>query len=1076
MVGEGPAAFFSDACLILSLDPRPAAASHIVGHLLREVESAVREVLEPQANTRQGGSGDGHQRSIRAVLDELQISPEEPAARFWLGVTGEGNPSGLAMRAHRSARGAPRPVDGEFAEFVAGMEELLDRVLTRFKARYVSIFTRLDEILSEGPSKKRAARLKKNFPQNDACLSYFFGRAPAAWLSVLAEEGYFASPPGLVLHPEDSTAEMPFWPESNFLARVAAEAPGEAVDVVLGIPATDNMRVNSDLVEVAVRVPADQSARLAPKIAEIAAAPYGVLVPTRLGDLCRQLADGGYADVAMLVADSLLTNVPSAGNSRSGDTWSYAEVLREDVPALVSAAGLRALVLLADVLDQAVTAQTPASLAAVRHDQSTSWRPGLQGQPVGADTDTDPVTALVSSVRDAAVSITARGQADAREVVTVLEAHDWPVFRRLALHLLDSVGADAKDLIEARLADKTTILDAHLNREFLLLASHHCALMSLGSQQALLALIDQGPEVDDWARRHEDYTGQPPTAAETRDRVSRWQRDRLAAAQAVLTPERQAQYRALTAEYGQAPDPAAGPLAGIRPVSFASPVPAGQLAALPAGELASFLQTWEPDGSILGPTRSSLASALGDAVRQDAARRSAEADVFIGLPAVYVSAIFGSLWHALREGTVLDWEPVLRLASWADTQATAELASAPGPGRLEWGGTRLSTLRLLQAGFQPGAAEAPVSVREPAWAIIVSASADPDPCPDDEASANGQERSPGELAINHVRPIAIDAAVAFALWVRRSAPETGLSQFHDLLNTHLDPSHDPSQAVRWTYGESVAKLAALDREWTAAHAAAVFPANPAERHLWEAAWDAYLTYVPVYPDICAMLDDQYQTAVDRLQLHETGRLPEARALGLGRHLLTRYWLGELSFTSHGRLLQRYYDHGPASVRIHLMRFLGRSLSSADTLDAPVAARLRELWEARVQAVRNGADATELTAFGEWFGAGKLGDEWELQQLITALNLAGRIESEHDALPRLAALAPAHTSTCLTALEAWVRTSPHSWTLQHQEKDILAIVEAGVASSDAANAETATTIASLCITAGIDLRKALTGDQ
>lgn len=225
-----------------------------------------------------------------------------------------------------------------------------------------------------------------------------------------------------------------------------------------------------------------------------------------------------------------------------------------------------------------------------------------------------------------------------------------------------------------------------------------------------------------------------------------------------------------------------------------------------------------------------------------------------------------------------------------------------------------------------------------------------------------------------------------------------------------------------------------------------------------------------------MLDDQYQTAVDRLQPHAPRRRAEARAVGLGQHLLARYWLGELTFTSHQRLLERYYDNGPASVRIHLMRFLGRSLSSADTLDAPIAGRLRELWEARVQAVRNGADATELTAFGEWFGAGKLGDDWELQQLITALNLAGRIESEHDALPRLAALAPSHTSTCLTALEAWVRTSPHSWTLQHQEKDIRAVVEAGVASGDAADTETATTIASLCITAGIDLRKTLTGDR
>jgi hypothetical protein len=47
MIGEGPAAFFSDACLMLSRDPHPATASHIVAQLLREVESAVRSVLEP---------------------------------------------------------------------------------------------------------------------------------------------------------------------------------------------------------------------------------------------------------------------------------------------------------------------------------------------------------------------------------------------------------------------------------------------------------------------------------------------------------------------------------------------------------------------------------------------------------------------------------------------------------------------------------------------------------------------------------------------------------------------------------------------------------------------------------------------------------------------------------------------------------------------------------------------------------------------------------------------------------------------------------------------------------------------
>jgi len=62
---------------------------------------------------------------------------------------------------------------------------------------------------------------------------------------------------------------------------------------------------------------------------------------------------------------------------------------------------------------------------------------------------------------------------------------------------------------------------------------------------------------------------------------------------------------------------------------------------------------------------------------------------------------------------------------------------------------------------------------------------------------------------------------------------------------------------------------------------------------------------------------------------------------------------------------------------------------------------------------------------------------------------------------------------MTILEAWVRTSPHPWTLQQHEESIRAILKAGIASGDAATAETATAIVGRCITAGIDLRDALT---
>jgi hypothetical protein len=197
----------------------------------------------------------------------------------------------------------------------------------------------------------------------------------------------------------------------------------------------------------------------------------------------------------------------------------------------------------------------------------------------------------------------------------------------------------------------------------------------------------------------------------------------------------------------------------------------GELTALSADDLVNLLQTWEPSGDFLGPSRFSLASKLGDTIRQDAARRSAEADAFIGLPAVYVSAIISGLWRAVRDGAVLDWDPVLRLSVWADAQAAAELAGAADQDSAEWRDTRLNTLRLLEAGLRQGATEAPGSAREPAWTIIESAAADPDPSPEAEASAYEGGQGPGEQALNHVRPQALVTAIAFALWARRSDPE-----------------------------------------------------------------------------------------------------------------------------------------------------------------------------------------------------------------------------------------------------------------------------------------------------------------
>jgi hypothetical protein len=140
LVSDGAAEFFRDACALMAEEPSKITATHQVAHALREVESALRDVLEPDESK-------DHREEILSVLRALDIPSDDPDAEFWLGLSRKGNTRGLAARAHRAGLEAPRPLDAEFLDFFRDMESMLDRILERFRDRYVDVFRRLDELL-----------------------------------------------------------------------------------------------------------------------------------------------------------------------------------------------------------------------------------------------------------------------------------------------------------------------------------------------------------------------------------------------------------------------------------------------------------------------------------------------------------------------------------------------------------------------------------------------------------------------------------------------------------------------------------------------------------------------------------------------------------------------------------------------------------------------------------------------------------------------------------------------------------------------------------------------------------------
>lgn len=166
LVGLGAAAFYKDACRFMEMDDSLESTTHLVGHLLREIESSLRSVLKPIAKPTikelelikcpecrhkfpKPGQGQqpSHKDQIKAILKALEISDEDETAQIWLKLTGQQNDYALHSRAHRKDLAPPRTVDEEFRNFWKQIQLVLAVVLDKFETRASAIWGELDKLL-----------------------------------------------------------------------------------------------------------------------------------------------------------------------------------------------------------------------------------------------------------------------------------------------------------------------------------------------------------------------------------------------------------------------------------------------------------------------------------------------------------------------------------------------------------------------------------------------------------------------------------------------------------------------------------------------------------------------------------------------------------------------------------------------------------------------------------------------------------------------------------------------------------------------------------------------------------------
>ncbi|MBU2669937.1 hypothetical protein KOI35_41155 [Actinoplanes bogorensis] len=1030
LVSAGAAEFWREACDRMAEPARPTT-SHMVGHALREVDSAIRAVLEEHAMTqvdqdeinKANKNRNSGNLKISAICDDLQIPTTHPLRAFWLGQNPD-VPIGLHRRAHRNGLDYPRPVDTDFQAFFLQMEALFDLILERFERRYRAVFDDLDMLLAEQhPAEGHAERLAQNFPANETARRYFFTRASVAWLSVLRTKDFFRNPPQPITDPDGQVLALKRWPESEYLIRMAAIDPAATTEAALDVPPTDNSYVIWDLVNIGLALPSASAMQLVPTIITSVPGPYGVIAADQIGELALHLARDGYADAADQLIRSILKDVPGDGQEPVR-AYDYVSVVRGVLPEVATLVGLPALEFAVGLLDITVTTYDGDG-----EDHSQIWRPSLltgENGPYGPSAR----DALIDTILSTADALLAAGTATLEQVLGLLEQPRALIFRRMALHLVREHGHGEREAVHRYVFGRGLLADDGAAYEFQLLLANAHGWFEAHEVQQLAADILAGPDLEKWRSRYTQAGETPDVEVRVREQADLWIRDRLAPLEPVLDAAVRTRYERLIAEHGQALDLAVAPLR----ITFGwssgdSPVDAAELESLSSTDLVSFLASWQPPQDWRELDRTSIKPALSASIAASAEQRSQDATVFIGIEPANTAAILEGFVVAAKDRRKLNWPALIDLVAWVDAQAVAELSAGRlGRADRQWRSARYNVLHLLSLGLRDDDGGIPTECESAVMAIVRSATADPDP------QTEGEDSS---AALDAVRSTALHTALRVGVWKRRTDSNANVDDVLSLVEQHCGATDD-SSVIQETLGRALPTVHYLAAGWTREHLADILPIEAGREKAWTAAWRGYIANQPPHRDLWDTLLPHYDRAVAELSSLED-EWAIFRASQLAIHLGHRYWFGHIDLDDADQLLRRFYRQAPTRAATVIVESIGRTLAAAAPVEPDRRDRLMKLWEYRLSGDDPTATLDELESFNAWYLSDAFDQAWALAQLRALMSKNKNVYPSSRVLRKMVDNAEQHAAACLDIFEQWLDNAPHYWDYARSLDDMTAII-------------------------------------
>lgn len=917
---------------------------------------------------------------------------------------------------------------------------------------------------------------------------YFFARLEnPLWLQPLAERGYFRFPPESRLF-DDGTVQFPHWPELQYLKNVARDVPNEVIDLVLRLPKVDNPVIYDGILDIALQLPGEHSAKLKPKILEYAGLEHQWRTH-RYADMLANWVKNNQLSTALELSKILVMFSPDPQSEekqkrRKEDpiSWGtllhplprigpseYTRIMADGVLPFAEKAPYEVACLLIDATADMIRLRTHPEEFDKEEDHSETWC-NLLSKP---DSEHErPEKTLVHTLTFACEKVFENLEKSPDAVVDldrILRKQQRKIFKRLRHHLYAQYpNEQTKPWIQESILTHEDYGQWKHSYEFQQMIRRACehfggALLTKAERTRIFDTILDGPSKENYRYWVVGWLGEEFTEARFQERQQRFYRMQFTPFASVLFGKYKTRFQELKeATNDQISDEAYLPSkVSVGSVSKRSPRSPEDLEKFSDEKLLDFINEWEKEdefsegASFIEINIETLANVFQTVFRESIISDPTRFKFWmenrekIERP-IYIRMITYAMQAHVKEKNFDQLNKWLTFCEWVlshpDQAHDADYRSGDeSKENSHWSDSRRAIGDFISVCLEKDV-EVPITARGQFAKLLEMLCTQFDWRLDENRPRILNQYDPLTESVNNTRSRALEDLVKFGFWLRHHDSDTHASEVTTILKKRFTQETDyrltlPEYAM---LGKNYLSICSLNESWAIEHKSDFFPQNRLLE--WVAAFSSFVLCNGAVKPIFKILENDFKFALQHLSdFKKRDRGGHEPIDVLGERLFNYYLLEVFPLEGPKSLLEQFYQQTDKKQEhwANLFNNIGHRLwNTGKHLNPSMKNRVKKFFDWRLKCEK----PTELRYFTIWLQAECLETEWRLNAYSKVLDVC-KVEDWGLHLKTLCEMLPNHTAKVVECFFKLTEQNKNDNSIYIQTEEAKAILKVGLDSSD-----------------------------